>query len=196
MCRQKPLTPMHSSRRNDIFYNTFMAQHPDVLIVGGGVIGLTTAYVLAKEGMSVELLDKGELGMEASWAGAGIIPPGNPDRAGSAYDRLRATSSRMFPAFSKELLDLTGIDNGYRICGGIEFLQADDLESVPAWQAEEVPFELLSDSGFEYASRQFRPSRCRPIIFAEWLRCAIRGICARSPLAIVNKFLCKREQRL
>lgn len=123
-----------------------MSHHPDVLIIGGGVIGLTTAYVLAKQGMSVEVIDKGALGMEASWAGAGIIPPGNPNRAGSAYDRLRATSSQMFPALSNELLSATGIDNGYRICGGIEFLQADDLQSVPAWKAEAVPCELLSDS--------------------------------------------------
>ena len=94
-----------------------MAQHPEVLIVGGGVIGLTTAYFLAKDGMTVEVLDKGELGTEASWAGAGIIPPGNPDGAVSAYDRLRAVSSSMYFAFSQELHSLTGIDNGYRVCG-------------------------------------------------------------------------------
>ncbi len=126
-----------------------MAQHPDVLIVGGGVIGLTAAYVLAKQGQRVEVLDKSDLGMEASWAGAGIVPPGNSEFAVSAYDRLRALSSRLFSAFSKELLDVTGIDNGYRVCGGIEFLEADDRESVTAWTAEQVPFERLTGAALQ-----------------------------------------------
>ncbi|MCE9533904.1 MAG: glycine oxidase ThiO [Planctomycetes bacterium] len=123
-----------------------MSQHPNVLIIGGGVIGLTTAYFLAKQGKRVEVIDRGEIGAEASWAGAGIIPPGNPERAATDYDRLRAVSSRMFSEFSKELRDATGIDNGYRVCGGFEFLDELDLASVPAWEAEGVPFEEVSPS--------------------------------------------------
>ena len=125
-----------------------MSQHPEVLIVGGGVIGLTTAYFLAKEGMTVEVLDKGDLGTEASWAGAGIIPPGNPDGAISAYDRLRAVSSSMYSEFSQELRSLTGIDNGYRVCGGIEFLDENDRETVPAWKTERIEFEPLAQSAY------------------------------------------------
>ena len=66
-----------------------MADHADVLILGGGVIGLTTAYFLAREGVRVAVIDKGDFGREASWAGAGIIPPaGEPRRA-----RRRSTVS-------------------------------------------------------------------------------------------------------
>ena len=119
-----------------------MSQHPDVLVIGGGVIGLTTAYFLAKEGVRVEVIDKGPLGAEASWAGAGIIPPGNPDAAVGGYDRLRAISSAMFPALSSELREQTGIDNGYRVCGGIEFLE-EEAETIAAWRAERVPFEKV-----------------------------------------------------
>jgi glycine oxidase len=129
---------------HDREYNTFMATHPDVLIVGGGVIGLTTAYYLSRAGKSVEVLDRGELGAEASWAGAGIIPPGNPDHAPTAYDRLRGESSRMFPAFTAELRELTGIDNGYRPCGGVEFLDEHDDESLPAWQNEQIEYFALT----------------------------------------------------
>ena len=45
----------------------------DVLIIGGGVIGLSLAWDLAKHGRSVHVIDQGEPGREASWAGAGII---------------------------------------------------------------------------------------------------------------------------
>ncbi|MBV8231738.1 MAG: FAD-dependent oxidoreductase, partial [Planctomycetaceae bacterium] len=47
----------------------------DVIIVGGGVIGLSIAYVLAREGVAATVLDRRELGREASWAGAGLIAP-------------------------------------------------------------------------------------------------------------------------
>ena len=47
-------------------------QPRDVVIVGGGVIGLTTAYFLTRAGLRVSVLDQGPFGQESSWAGAGI----------------------------------------------------------------------------------------------------------------------------
>lgn len=47
----------------------------DVVIVGGGVIGLSLAWQLAGQGRDVTVLDKQQTGREASWAGAGILPP-------------------------------------------------------------------------------------------------------------------------
>ena len=92
----------------------------DICIVGGGVIGLTLAYLLAKEKVSVTLIDKGDLGQEASWAGAGILPAGNPAKARSPIGKWRAQAVSFFPGFSAELKSLTGIDNGYWQCGGLE----------------------------------------------------------------------------
>jgi glycine oxidase len=103
-----------------------MPECPDVLVIGGGVIGLTTAYYLAREGVRVSVLDQGNLGQESSWAGAGIISPGNPKRARSASGRLRALSTALFPKLSAELRELTGIDNGYRRCGGLELRRSTD----------------------------------------------------------------------
>ena len=61
----------------------------DVVVVGGGVIGLSIAWELSRHGVSVKVLEQSEFGAEASWAGAGILPPGNPDAAVHPYDRLR-----------------------------------------------------------------------------------------------------------
>jgi len=121
-----------------------MTSEPDIRIVGGGIIGLTCAYLLAKSGRVVELWEQGELGRQASWAGAGIIPPGHPERAATAFDRLRALSTSQFPEFSAELRELTGIDNGYWRCGGIEFLPEDDLELPALWQVEQIDYAELS----------------------------------------------------
>src|SRR5262249_60101676 len=95
-----------------------------VLILGGGVIGLTTAYFLAREGARVEVVDKGDFGQEASWAGAGILPPGDPATAQTPFDRLRAASVALFPSLSAELRERTAVDHGYLRCGGLEFLGA------------------------------------------------------------------------
>ena len=52
----------------------------DVVVVGGGIIGGAIAFRLAQEGLRVALLDSGDMGREASWAGAGMLspPPDSP----------------------------------------------------------------------------------------------------------------------
>jgi glycine oxidase len=120
-----------------------MAEHRDVLIVGGGVIGLTVAYFLAREGVRVEVVDKGDFGQEASWAGAGILPPGNAAEARTLFDKLRAHSVALFPALSADLLERTGIDNGYLCCGGLEFVSESDAASDQEWRGDGIAFELL-----------------------------------------------------
>jgi glycine/D-amino acid oxidase-like deaminating enzyme len=119
-----------------------MAEHPDVLVLGGGVIGLTTAYFLAGEGARVALLDRGDFGQQASWAGAGIIPPGNPERAPTPFDRLRAHSSAMYPALSRQLREETGLDNGFVVCGGLELLDGVEV-AEDEWRSEGIVFHEL-----------------------------------------------------
>jgi glycine oxidase len=121
-----------------------MPEHPDILIIGGGVIGLTTAYFLAREKIRVTVVDKGDFGREASWAGAGILPPGKPAPHLPPYDQLRAHSAVMFPALAKELRDWTGVDNGYLCCSGLE-LGPGDPAVEEDWRAEGITFKLVQD---------------------------------------------------
>lgn len=124
-----------------------MAKSADVAIIGGGVIGLTTAYFVARAGVTVHLFDRSAVGTEASWAGAGIVPPGNSFRAVTALDRLRASSSEAFPSLSTELRERTGIDNGYRVCGGIEILGENTDAVTSLWTSEGIIFKHLALSG-------------------------------------------------
>ncbi len=135
-----------------------MAQHPDVLILGGGVIGLTVAYRLAREGARVAVLDKGDLGREASWAGAGILPPGDPARARTPYDLLLARGSAAFPAFSEELRERTGIDNGFRVCGGVEIVDGDERLVLDDWRRQGVRAEPLDDAALHRLEPNLAPS--------------------------------------
>jgi glycine oxidase len=122
-----------------------MQSKAEVLIVGGGVIGLTTAYYLAREGLVVEVIDQGDFGQEASWAGAGILPPGNPAGAQSPFDQLRAQSAVMFPQFSAELKVETQIDNGYLRSGGLAFGASGAVSTVDLWQEEGIEFEPVRE---------------------------------------------------
>lgn len=91
----------------------------DCLILGAGVVGLSLAYELAGHGLRVRVLERGRAGRAASWAGAGILPPADRRMAVLPLDRLRGLSHELYPQWSQSLRDQTGIDNGYRRCGGI-----------------------------------------------------------------------------
>ncbi len=91
----------------------------DCLIVGGGIIGLSLAYELARHGAGVRVIDRGQPGEEASWAGAGILPPANLATAMHPWEQLCGLSHQLHPQWAAALRDETGIDTGYRRCGGI-----------------------------------------------------------------------------
>jgi glycine oxidase len=126
-------------------YNNLMTEHPDVMIIGGGVIGLTTAFFLAREGARVEVVDRDDFGREASWAGAGILPPGNPETARTPFDQLRAHSSALFPTLSAQLGERSGLDNGYLRCGGLEFIGEAEEAAAEEWRGEGIAFEPLDE---------------------------------------------------
>jgi glycine oxidase len=121
-----------------------MAEHADVLIIGGGVIGLTTAYYLAQAPVRVHVVEQGDFGRQASWAGAGIIPPAHPAHARTPFDRLRALSSTIYPILSEELRARTRLDNGYVVCGGIEVVAAGEASDVEEWGSEGVLCRALN----------------------------------------------------
>jgi glycine oxidase len=126
-----------------------MAEAHQIVIVGGGVIGLSIAYALAREGVVPTVLDRQELGREASWAGAGLIPPDAERAPAHPTIALRAWSARLYPQWTAGLHDETGIDSGYRRTGGVDVawtdLEATALRSTAGrWLAEGVTFERLA----------------------------------------------------
>lgn len=83
----------------------------EVVVIGGGVIGLTIARALAFRGTSdVLLLDRAALGAESSYAAGGMLAPqAEADRADEFFE-LTCKSRDLYPAFAAALLDETGID--------------------------------------------------------------------------------------
>ncbi|MFG0335390.1 MAG: glycine oxidase ThiO [Maioricimonas sp. JB049] len=119
----------------------------DVVVVGAGVIGLTVAFELSRRGQTVQLLEQGRPGREASWAGAGILPPGCPAPPDDPLVSLTAATHRLWPRLSEQLRESTGIDNGFRRCGSIEFAETPGesvASNIAAWQQIGVETEPLS----------------------------------------------------
>lgn len=52
-----------------------MSERTNVLIIGGGVVGVCSAYYLLKQGVSVALVEQGEVGSGGSWGNAGWLAP-------------------------------------------------------------------------------------------------------------------------
>lgn len=169
-----------------------MTEHPDVLILGGGIVGLSTAWFLAETGARVEIVDKGDFGRAASWAGAGILSPANPVRAQTALDRLRAHSWTLFPSLSRTLREETGIDNGYLVCGGLELFTGADEDSSDEWRGEGIVFEELSRDELHRRYPDLSPAVQRGILLPDMAQlrnprhlkalqvaCSVRGVFLR-----------------
>src|SRR5262249_58294652 len=76
-------------------------QGADVVVVGGGIRGLSITYYLARAGVGVTLIEKGFLGSGASTANAGLV---NVSQKGPAhYTRFSLLSADMYPEFVREL---------------------------------------------------------------------------------------------
>ncbi|MBT5017523.1 MAG: FAD-dependent oxidoreductase, partial [Planctomicrobium sp.] len=123
----------------------------ETVVVGGGVIGLTSAYLLAKQGISVTVIDQRQIGQEASWAGAGMLPPVLRDGPKS-LKTITKQSAAKWPELSQELLSHTGIDNGYRNCGAIQIsLENPEHLSKDAelWNQAGAPTAQLDNQGIQ-----------------------------------------------
>ena len=94
-----------------------MAQTPDVLVVGGGIVGGAVAFRLAGEGLSVTLLEKGELGKESSWAAGGILTPIHLGEYPTPLAGLCAASMKLYEPLIRELRPLSSVDPEFRTTG-------------------------------------------------------------------------------
>lgn len=105
-----------------------MIGRQDVVIVGGGVIGCSVAYYLSAAGVRCCVVEKGNIGGEASRAAAGLLAPQSESIHNQDLRMMGRESLRMFPMLSRELLDSTGIDVEL-VQSGILKLAADSTEA-------------------------------------------------------------------
>ncbi len=90
----------------------------EVVVIGGGIIGLSIAEELAVRGREVVVLERDRIGRAASWAGGGILSPLPPGSCPPLLQPLLDDSLRRYPQWCADLQTLSGIDPEYWVCGG------------------------------------------------------------------------------
>lgn len=103
----------------------------DILIVGGGIIGMLTARELSLAGMKVTIVEQGKAGHESSWAGGGIISPLYPWRYSTPVSALAQWGQAFYPELIEEIYSETGLD-AELIQNGLLMLD-DEHEAAMAW---------------------------------------------------------------
>ncbi|MBI4209126.1 MAG: glycine oxidase ThiO [Deltaproteobacteria bacterium] len=122
---------------------------PDVLIIGGGIIGLSIARRLAMDGVSVEIFDRQQPGMEASWAAAGMLAPQMEVEGPGPFLDLCLWSRDLYLDFVKGLQEDSGISIPYNAEGMVSIALTEEdetgLRERYAWQKRAgLPVEWLS----------------------------------------------------
>jgi glycine oxidase len=104
----------------------------DVLVVGGGLIGLSAAWTAARRGLDVLVLERDGVGAAPTGAwhvAAGMLAPvAEADPSERDVLELGLRSAALWPAFAAELTQASGVDVGYRTCGTL--LVAHDADSA------------------------------------------------------------------
>jgi glycine oxidase len=123
----------------------------DVVIIGGGLIGMMTAHYLAQKGRKVALFDRGMTGSESSWAGGGILSPLYPWRYPQAVTDLAKVSQAQYAELAEMLRVTTGIDPEWRQSGLMMLkLDVDECQQAAKWAKQNgYALELVDRAGVD-----------------------------------------------
>lgn len=118
----------------------------DAIVIGGGVIGCSIGYHLAKAGVRTTILERDEIGMAASNAASGILSSlfGNPT---DPYTQLVNNSLAMFHDLAPELAEASGVD--------IEFVRSGELELALSEDEAEMLHAAVVDGGWRSPEAQW-----------------------------------------
>lgn len=118
--------------------------YPDVIVIGAGVVGLFTAWELAEAGLKVTVIERGQPGCEASWAGGGILSPLHPWQYPKPVLDLSRWSQAAYPGIAKTLHESTGIDPEWTN-SGLLIQEQDSIQPAQQWGRQyKTPIEILA----------------------------------------------------
>lgn len=115
-----------------------------IAVIGGGIVGASAAYHLAKAGVDTVLIDGSQAG-KATSAGAGIVAPGTSLRPLPPFFQLAAPAVAYYPTLANDLTNLNESDCGYEVCG--KLMVADTPEKAEAHPKLKALFEQRRDEG-------------------------------------------------
>jgi glycine oxidase len=124
-----------------VFYNAAVKTW-DVIIIGGGIIGLSLSLELRKKGATVLVVERGQPGREASHAAGGMLVDSLIETP-AALQELATASAKMYPEFAHELELESGMKVDLRDNGTILFLSLEHIRH-PQLRATALSFVELA----------------------------------------------------
>jgi len=165
----------------------------DVIIIGGGIIGLSLALALRKRGANVLVVDRGEPGREASYAAGGMLVECGPEIP-APLKPLAIASARLYPELARELQVETGGTVDLRDVGTIVFPGPEHVFERPGFTTDVLlpapicelePGLAIADPAFFLKERSVDP---RALSSAAAKAAKVRGVDFSSgdPVTAVN----------
>ena len=131
----------------------------DVIIVGGGVIGLSLAIELRRSGVSVIVLERHQPGREASWAAGGMLVQSEAELH-PLFRALAQASAAMYPQWVQRLQDASAVHVDLREQGTIRFLDDDHVPEPPGEPLSQDDLRKLEPELTYDAPAVFLAERC------------------------------------
>lgn len=127
-----------------------------IYIIGGGIIGLLTAYELVAAAEKVVVIDHQSIGQEASWAGGGILSPLYPWRYPEPVEQLARWSQSHYQDLAETLRVETGIDTQW-IRSGLLIIDENDTDTGFNWcRTHSIVADLVDQKGMTHLEPHVR----------------------------------------
>src|SRR6185295_12190831 len=126
-----------------------MSRTCDAIVIGGGIVGCSVAFGLAKTGLSVIVLDEGDVAFRTSRGSFGLVWVQSKGIGVPEYQRWSRDSSGAWIDFAAELLDRSGVDTGHRRPGGVAICLSETEWQMRVANSKRLRREA-GEFGFEY----------------------------------------------
>ncbi|NJM21167.1 MAG: glycine oxidase ThiO [Richelia sp. RM2_1_2] len=149
----------------------------DILIIGGGVIGLATAIELKLRGAKVTAISRNHKAAAAT-AAAGMLAPSAERISHRAMLELCNRSLFLYPDWTRKLADITGLDTGYWACGILAPVYERQGDKETRRQGDKAGFSFVSSHApitpspsywlDKQAIHQYQPGLSEEVIGGWW----------------------------
>jgi glycine oxidase len=133
----------------------------DLIVLGGGILGLATAFEEAARGKRVAVVDREAFGLQASWAAAGILITRAGLLGNSPFREFHLRSVALYPEWLKRIEAAAGREVPYARSGDYQIFPLDDEASLRALHERED--QLRREKAHAFTVEDAWPDFLKPV---------------------------------